>query len=187
MINIMPAINLVSMMTDAEYYILVKYMNGDFEIISGINKYISDSMYGYDKHLYFKDNTIYYWETNILASKGKNNINVSDLYEIDIDEKQINKLFKDMYHELSDKLGSKYSDAFIERRNRLYNKFTSKESVPISHPGNRLEILEIGERTIPNKIKRTEIEVVYSIVLKVLDINWNYIIDYNLIDMRKVK
>lgn len=186
MLDTMAAIKLVSMMTYDEYYMFVKYMNDDFEIISTNDIYISDSMYGYNKHFYFKGNKLYYWEANIFTTEEKTNINIGDLYEIYITEEQINELFEKMYYELLNKLGSKYSNVFIERKNKIYDKFTSKKSIPISYPENRLEILEIQDTTIPNKLKRGKVKIVYATFLKILDIKWNYRINYKLINMIKV-
>lgn len=186
MLNTMAAIKLVSMMTHDEYYMFVKYMNDDFEIISVNDKYISNSMYGYNKHFYFKDNKLYYWKSNIFTTEEKTNINVGDLYEIHINKKQIKELFEEMYYELLNKLGYKYSNVFIERKNKIYNKFTSKESTPISYSESRLEILEIQDATIPDKLKRPKIKIVYATFLKILDIKWNYSINYNLINMKKI-
>ena len=187
MLDDINVIKLISMMTHGEYYMFVKYTNDDFEIISANDIHISDSMYGYNKHFYFKENNLYYWESNIIANKEKTNINVGDLYEIHINKKQINELFEKMYYELLNKLGSKYSNAFIKRKNKIYNKFTSKESTPISYSESRLEILEIQDTTIPDKLKRTEIKIVFATFLGVLDTKWNYIIDYKLIDMKKIE
>ena len=91
-----------------------------------------------------------------------------------------------MYYELLNKLGYKYSNVFIERKNKIYNKFTSKESTPISYSESRLEILEIQDATIPDKLKRPKIKIVYATFLKILDIKWNYSINYNLINMKKI-
>ena len=187
MIDFMYIAKLISIMTSSDFYYVIKYVNGNYEIISQTGTEVGDSVYTYNKHFYFKKNKIYYWESKIfhLKKATETKIEVDYLYEIRNDVLGICKLYERMYDDLLDELGPEYSELLEKRTDKLFEHLVSKEPMGLycyyieSAP-------EIENNMIPPKLKRTKIKTINSLFLGFSDIKYDYCITYGLLDIIKV-
>lgn len=190
MISSITATRLVSMMSRGDVFYFVRYMNGDYEIIAQIVKGVANSLYTRTEHFYFKGAKIYYWE--FMSWTKENKRRVGDLYEINIDDDIITDVFYQMHDELKDKVGIKYSNAFMTRTDTLLGKFINQDDdYDYSYDKKDFHGLEyideVKSDTIPNSIKRTKIKTISSMFLDILCGEWCYNIDLKLIDIKRVR
>lgn len=193
MIDYLPMSRLINIMSPYNFFYIIKYNNGDCEVISKKSKEIGSSAHEYNKHFYFKKDDIYYWES-IIHLTSKNNITmeildveVFDLYKLELDSRRINFWYEKMYDDLFDELGPEYSEELEKRIDILFEKLETKyASRPFSFIMN--SIPEINRKLIPGKLKRTKIDKIYSVYIDLNHdtIEWNYNIQYHLLNMVKV-
>lgn len=189
MISTITATRLVSMMSRGDVFYFVRYMNGDYEIIAQIVKGVASSLYTRTEHFYFKGDKIYYWE--FMSWTKENKRIVGNLYEINIDDDIITDVFYQMHNELKDKVGIKYSNAFMKRTDTLLGKLINQDDdYDYSYDKKDFHGLEyideVKPDTIPNSIKRIKIKTISSMFLDVLCGEWCYNINLKLIDIKKV-
>lgn len=193
MLREMEFIRLVSLMSNANFYIFIKYMNGNYEIVAETSITMSAHIYLHNKHFYLKNGQLYYWETKINSNieTGVEHKEVYNLYKINIDKDRINQLYEMMHDNLLEELGPDYSHQFVKRTDRLFDRFTSNELYGLyiyNHKNGDMGKmpLEISNGTIPSKLKRTKIKIINSILLSYSSNIWKYCIDYKLINMNKI-
>ena len=92
-----------------------------------------------------------------------------------------------MYDDLLDELGPEYSEELEKRINILFDKLaTNSNNGPFSYT--LPSVPEINFKLIPSKLKRTKINKIYSLYIDLNrnTIEWNYNIQYHLLNMVKV-
>lgn len=193
MIDYLPMSRLINIMSPYNFFYIIKYSNGDCEVVSKKSKEIGSSAHEYNKHFYFKKDDIYYWESIIHLTSKNNitmeilNVEVQDLYKIELDSRRINFWYEKMYDDLLDELGPEYSEELEKRINILFDKLaTNSNNRPFSYTLH--SVPEINLKLIPNKLKRTKIDKIYSLYIDLNrdTVEWNYNIQYHLLNMVKV-
>lgn len=114
-------------------------------------------------------------------------VEVLDLYKLELDSRRINFWYEKMYDDLLDELGPEYSEELEKRINILFDKLaTNSNNGRFSYTLH--SVPEINLKLIPSKLKRTKINKIYSLYIDLNrdTIEWNYNIQYHLLNMVKV-
>ena len=193
MIDYLPMSRLINIMSSYNFFYIIKYSNGDYEIISKKSKEIAKKVNEYNKHFYFKKDDIYYWDSIIHFSSDNgitmkiSDVEVFDLYKLELDSRRINYWYEKMYNDLLDELGPEYSEELEKRIDILFERLeTNRVSGPFSYVLN--SIPEINLKLIPNKLKRTKINKICNFFMDLNrdTVEWNYNIQYHLLNMVEV-